>query len=274
MRTASILIRTRNEARSLGATLDAVFSQSVPPHEVFVIDSGSRDRTLAIAARYPVKIIQMSPNGWSYPRALNVGARQATGEFIGCLSAHCPPARENWLANLLRHFDDPSIAAAWGPNHYRGSALPEPRPPIRQDPGSYNFANRKWGMANCNSVLRRSLWQEIPFDESLPATEDKAWGREVMKRGYSLIYDPAAGVWHERHSTVNSFRRSRAIRAGYEAMFPGRREPVWTETRDLSRLIFHKLVLHARGLSMTDLRHEVVMLPSALASLLGRIIHR
>jgi hypothetical protein len=57
-------------------------------------------------------------------------------------------------------------------------------------------------------------------------------------------------------------------------MFPGRREPVWTETRDLSRLIFHKLVLHARGLSMTDLRHEVVMFPSALASLLGRIIHR
>jgi rhamnosyltransferase len=274
VRTASILIRTKNEARSLGTTLDAVFSQSLSPHEVFVIDSGSRDQTLAIAARYPVKIIEMSPTGWSYPRALNVGAREATGEFIGCLSAHCPPARGDWLANLLRHFDDSSIAAVWGPNHYRGSALPEPGPPVRQVPGSYSFANRKWGMANCNSILRRSLWQEIPFDESLPATEDKAWGREVMQRGYSLIYDPAAGVWHERHSAANSFRRSRAIRAGYEAMFPGHREPVWTETRDLTRLIFHKLVLHVRGLSMTDLRYEVLMLPSALASLLGRIIHR
>jgi rhamnosyltransferase len=274
MRSASILIRTKNEARSLGATLEAVFSQSVPPHEVLVIDSGSRDRTLEIAARYPVKIIKLSPKGWSYPRALNIGAREATGEFIVCLSAHCPPARTDWLATLLRHFDDPKVAAAWGPNHYRGSALPPPEPPIRQDPGSYSFANRKWGMANCNSVLRRSLWKEIPFDESLPATEDKAWGRDVMNRGYSLVYDPAAGVWHERHSAANSFRRSRAIRAGYEAMFPGQGEPILSEARELGQLVLQKLILHVRGQSVSDLRHEVRMLPSALASLLGRIIHR
>jgi rhamnosyltransferase len=274
MRTASILIRTKNEARSLGATLDAVFAQSVPPHEVFVIDSGSRDRTLEIAARYPVKIIKLSPEGWSYPRALNIGAQEATGEFIVCLSAHCPPARNDWLANLLRHFDDPKVAAAWGPNHYRGSALPLAEPPSRQDPGSYSFETRRWGMANCNSVLRRSLWEEIPFDESLPATEDKAWGRDVMNRGYSLVYDPAAGVWHERHSATNSFRRSRAIRAGYEAMFPGQREPTLSEAVELSRLILRRLVLHVRGGSTSELRYEVRMLPSALASLLGRIIHR
>ena len=274
MKRASILIRTKNEARSLRATLDAVFTQTVPPHEVFIIDSGSRDATLEIAARYPVTIIRLSPKGWSYPRALNIGARESTGDFIVCLSAHCPPARTDWLANLLRHFEDPRVAAAWGPNHYRGSILPESEAPIRQEPGSYTFENRKWGMANCNSVLRRSLWEVIPFDETLPATEDKAWGREVMERGYSLVYEPAAGVWHERHSAFNSFRRSRAIRAGYEAMFPGRREPVLSEAKDLGRLIFRKLVMHMRGEGMTDLRHEVRMLPSALAALLGRIIHR
>jgi rhamnosyltransferase len=274
MRTTSILIRTRNEARSLGATLDAVFSQTVPPHEVFVIDSGSRDRTLQVAANYPVEIIELPQQGWSYPRALNIGARAATGEFIVCLSAHCPPARSDWLANLLRHFDDPTVAAAWGPNHYRGSTLPDPQPPTRQYPGSYNYENRKWGMANCNSVLRRSLWEKIPFDESLPATEDKAWGREVMNRGYSLVFDPAAGVWHERHSPLGSFRRSRAIRAGYQAMFPGNREPAWSEAKELVKLIVQKLISHASGRGKTNLRYEIMMLPSAVASLLGRIINR
>ena len=274
MRTASILIRTKNEARSLGSTLDAVFSQSVPPHEVFVIDSGSRDRTLEIAARYPVRIIKLSPKGWSYPRALNIGAREATGEFIVCLSAHCPPARSDWLANLLRHFDDPKIAAVWGPNHYRGSALPEPEAPIRQEPGAYGYANRKWGMANANSALRRSLWYAFPFDESMPATEDKAWGREAMDRGYSLVYDPAAGVWHERHSAIRSFRRSRAVRAGYEIMFPGRKESIWVEVRDLGRLILRKLVFHARTHKASNLLHDARRLPSALAALLGKVMRR
>jgi len=274
MTTTTILIRTKDEARSLGATLDAVFAQTVEPHEVFIIDSGSRDATLEIAARYPVKIIRLSPKGWSYPRALNIGAHEATGEFIVCLSAHCPPARTDWLANLLRHFEDPKVAGAWGPNHYRGSGLPEPEPAVRQEPGSYTYETRKWGMANCNSMLRRSLWEVIPFDETLPATEDKAWGREVMSRGYSLVYDPAAGVWHEQHSAINSFRRSRAIRDGYEGMFPGRREPVLSEAMGLGRVIYRKLVLHARGKGSAELWHEARMLPSAIAALLGRIIQR
>jgi rhamnosyltransferase len=274
VRTASILIRTKNEARSLGSTLDAVFSQSLPPHEVFVIDSGSRDRTLEIAARYPVRIIRLSPKGWSYPRALNIGAREATGEFIVCLSAHCPPARRDWLARLLRHFDDPNVAAVWGPNHYRGSALSEPGPPIRQEPGTYGYENRKWGMANANSCLRRSLWHAFPFDESMPATEDKAWGKEAMDRGYSLVYDPAAGVWHERHSVIRSFRRSSAVRAGYEVMFPDRRESTWVEVRDLVRLMLRKLILHARARNTGGLLRAARMLPSALAALLGRVMRR
>jgi rhamnosyltransferase len=271
MRTASILIRTKNEVKSLGRTLDRVFSQSIPPHEVFIIDSASRDRTLEIAARYPATIIELPPKGWSYPRALNIGAHKATGEILVCLSAHCPPARRDWLANLLRHFDDPKVAAVWGPNHYRGSPLQEPALPVRQEPGSYTYETRKWGMANCNSALRSSLWAAFPFDESMPATEDKAWGREAMARGYSLVYDPAAGVWHERHSLRGAFRRSRAIRTGYEAMYPGHREPVWAEVGELGRTIVRKFVHHLRAPSMKGLFHDVRKLPSAIAALFGRI---
>ena len=91
MKRASVLIRTKNEERGIGATLDAVFSQGLPPHEVLIIDSGSRDQTLEIASRYPVKILTMSPKGWSYSRALNVAAREATGDFVVSLSAHSPP---------------------------------------------------------------------------------------------------------------------------------------------------------------------------------------
>ncbi|MGI8520705.1 MAG: glycosyltransferase, partial [Actinomycetota bacterium] len=69
MKTASILIRAKNEERDLGATLDRVFDQDLQPHEVFVIDSGSTDATLKVAARYPVRIIEIAPRDWSYSRA-------------------------------------------------------------------------------------------------------------------------------------------------------------------------------------------------------------
>jgi len=33
-------------------------------------------------------------------------------------------------------------------------------------------------------LFRRSLWETIPFDESLPTMEDSAWALEQLKRGH------------------------------------------------------------------------------------------
>ena len=59
-----------------------------------------------------------------YARALNFGAAVATGEILVCLSAHCPPVGRHWLANLIRHFGDPTVAAVWGPGIRPGRPLP------------------------------------------------------------------------------------------------------------------------------------------------------
>ena len=273
MKRASVLIRTKNEARGIGATLDAVFSQTLPPHEVLIIDSGSRDQTLEIARPYPVKILTMSPKGWSYSRALNVGAREATGDFLVCLSAHSPPAGDEWLANLLRHFEDPSVAAVWGPRSPKDPTERTGRL-VRQEPGSYTFETRHWGLSNHNSAFRRCLWQEFPFDEALPATEDKAWAAEAMSRGYSIIYDPAAAVLHRRRGVLDEFRRSRAIQAGYKALFPELRLSVWAELTSLNRRTRNRLLSHARTRDMVQLLVDARRLPSTLAGLLGRLLSR
>jgi rhamnosyltransferase len=273
LKRASILIRTKNEARGIGATLEAVFSQSLRPHEVFVIDSGSRDRTLEIASRYPVKILKMSRKGWSYSRALNFGAREATGEFLVCLSAHSPPVGQEWLVNLLRHFDDPSVAAVWGPRspkdptHRTGRLL-------RHEAGSYTFETRNWGLSNHNSAFRRSLWLEFPFDEALPATEDKAWGAEAMARGYSVIYDPAAAVLYRRRPILHEFRRSRAIQAGYKILFPELRFSFRAEMGSLQRRTLSKLAVHARRRDLVQFVLDARRVPSMVAGLLGRLFSR
>ncbi|CAN5258015.1 hypothetical protein BH20ACT22_BH20ACT22_16280 [soil metagenome] len=272
MTTASILIRTKNEARSLGATLKQVSSQTLPPYEIFIIDSGSHDETLEIAARFPVQIIDIPQREWSYSRALNLGAAQAKGEIIVCLSAHCLPTDNHWLERLLRHFDDPSVAAAWGPSCRPDRPLPPPQPPTRQQPGDYTLETRTFGLENSNSALRRALWLEFPFDESLPATEDKAWAMEAMKRGYSLIFDPSAAVWHEAHSTSNSFRRNRAVLVGFRMLFPGLDKPTHQMIANLGLRVLKKIGFHAILRDPKRLLTDLSRAPSIVAGVLGKVL--
>jgi hypothetical protein len=86
--------------------------------------------------------------------------------------------------------------------------------------GDYTLVTRRWGLSNANSAVRRSLWERIPFDESMPATEDKAWAAAAMELDYVIIHDPAAAVWHARHPFLPAFRRNKAVWAGYTRMFP------------------------------------------------------
>lgn len=204
----------------MGATLEAVFRQSIPPHEVIVIDSGSTDETVAVAGRYPVKVLEISRGEWSYPRALNTAASHATGEILVCLSAHSTPWDVNWLGSLLAHFDDEKVAAVWGQELNQSRTRPTYGPSVRQTKGLYTASNRAWGLSNANSALRRLRWLEHPFDERLPAAEDKAWGKEMLKRGWTIVHEPAAITIHARHSPRRAYRRNRAVMQGFRMIFP------------------------------------------------------
>ncbi len=273
MRTASILIRTKNEEKGLGPTLEGVFAQSVDPHEVLVLDSGSTDRTLEVAARYPVKILHLDPAEWGYSHALNVLAEHASGEILVCLSAHCVPLDGEWLAKLLRHFDDPSVAAAWGPGRPPGKPFPPPGPPVRQEPGSYTLATRGFGLSNGNSALRRALWQQFPFDVDVPAAEDKAWGREAMRRGYSVVFDPTAAVWHAPHTARNQYRRNRAVNAGFKVMFPELEQSRADVLRRTLQRAAGVAALHGRQRDLRKLVLDVRRIPTIVTGFVADLVH-
>ena len=49
---------------------------------------------------------------------------------------------------------------------------------------------------NANSIIRRKLWEEFPFDSSITNIEDRIWAQEMLNRGYKLLYEPDASVYH------------------------------------------------------------------------------
>ena len=272
MISTSIVIRTKNEARYLASTIEGILDQTQSPDEIFVVDSGSVDATIEIAQRYPVRILTLEPQRWNYSRAINIAAAVATGEALVCLSAHCRPIDQHWLASLTRHLADPIVAGVWGPGYRPGRELPRPGPPERQL--TYRAENRSWGLSNSNSAIRRSLWEESPFDEALPATEDKAWGMAMLAAGFEIVYDPAAAVWHAAHDPVKAFRRNRAVQSGYQLIFPELQSTAMGQAAVVARRAGQLTKQRLTNRDFSGLARDLRRLAAVLASLAGGLAAR
>ncbi len=219
MTTASVIIRTMNDHRSLKRTLERVFEQRVAPLEVLVVDAGSTDRTLAIADVSDALVLTLSPEDWSGARALNRAAHVARGEVLVMLSPHCHPLHNGWFGRLLGHFDDPTVAAAWGPAVGPGKAAAMSDPPTWQLPGSYTRDTWAHGLSMDNGAIRASLWECQPFDEMYPALEDKQWARVMMARGFRTVHDPGAAVRYDRRGMRAAHEREQLAAESVGRMF-------------------------------------------------------
>lgn len=81
----SIIIPTLNEAAALGRTLRCLSVIDPPAWEILVIDGGSRDETVAIAATTSATVIHSEQTGRSIQ--MNQGAEAATGNMLCFLHA-------------------------------------------------------------------------------------------------------------------------------------------------------------------------------------------
>jgi len=212
MPVVSLVIRCRNEEQHIGRLLAGVMAQTIQDREIIVVDSGSTDATLSIASRYPVEIVHIRPEDFSFGRALNMGCAEATGEFIVLASAHTYPVHRDWLERLLAPFADPKVGLVYG--RQRGAEATRfsehqvlahwfPEKSVARQ--SHPFCN------NANAAVRRSLWLEEPYNETLTGLEDIDWARRVLAKGYWVSYAADAvsiHVHHERpRQTFNRYRR-------------------------------------------------------------------
>ena len=229
----SVIIRSKNEERLLGRTLESLERQSFQDFEVVLVDSGSTDTTLDIAKKFTrVRIVEIPERFFTYGYALNVGVRCAVGQIFVNLSAHCVPINSHYLEYILEHLSDHSVAGVYG----RQLPLPEHchHPRVVLTLADYD---KCWGselkvqtdnyfFSNANAAIRRSLWEDLKFDETLPYCEDWAWAKEVQRIGYKIIYDPRAAVYHS-HISSNSevYKIAMQLAAGKRLVDPERYVP-------------------------------------------------
>jgi len=80
-KSLSILMAIQNGARFLPRTLDALFSQISPEHEVIAVDDGSSDDSARILSQYSLDLHRFpSPRGLAHAR--NLALQKASGRYV------------------------------------------------------------------------------------------------------------------------------------------------------------------------------------------------
>jgi len=236
---ASIVIRCYNEAEHLPKLFSELKRQTFRDFEVVVVDSGSDDGTLAIVENEDVILRHIEKERFSFGRSLNIGCAAASGEFLVFISAHCYPEEPEWLENILAGFDDPKVAAVYGRQRgVRESHFSERRIFRRWFPDESVSRQEHPFSNNANCAVRRSLWEEFPYDEELTGLEDVAWAQQVMRNGWWVSYRADAGVIHVHNETPSQIRnRYQREAITFQKVFPNEHFNIWDFVRLTTRNI-------------------------------------
>jgi len=100
----SAVIPSYNAARWLAASLESIFSQTLPPDEVVVVDDGSTDDTSAVLRAYGDRVLVVRGTHGGLAAARNLGLSVARGDWIGFHDAD-DVALPDRFASLQSHLD-------------------------------------------------------------------------------------------------------------------------------------------------------------------------
>jgi len=168
----SVIIPCYNTARYLAESLTSACRQSMPPHEVIVVDDGSTDESGAVAESFggPVRCVRLPHQGIGATR--NEGLAQATGDVVAFLDADDTWTRESISVRAAELERDPALDCAGGlTEQFISPELPED---VRQRlvcPPDAISARVAGAM-----LIRRSVFDRVgPFNPSLQLGETIDW---------------------------------------------------------------------------------------------------
>src|SRR5262249_28595157 len=177
----SVVIRTRNSAESLQNLFEALAAQRCSFNwELVVVDNDSEDETRSLCTQYNARVISISRAEFTAGRALNLGITHARGELVLLCSPHSIPVGSGFLENAVVPFPTPKRGWVGSfPATNKEQMVRWYRPQDIQYNSTSEQESAESGInwlslypsATC-CVIRRSLWEKIPYDEYLESIED------------------------------------------------------------------------------------------------------
>jgi glycosyltransferase involved in cell wall biosynthesis len=203
----SVVVLTFNSDRTVGACLDSLSAQRLPPTEVIVVDDGSTDTTLvavatfAATARVPVRVLHNGSHNIS--RGRNIGMAAARSRLVAFLDSDAW-AEPGWTEGLVEAFRAEPGAAVVGGGVIAAYASDFAAAVAANDATVRDLATSgSLLVSGCNLVVDTALIDGETFDERWVHAEDIEFVHRVSHRcGWAVA--PRAVVRHE--SRINPRR--------------------------------------------------------------------
>lgn len=203
--TLSVIIKALNEEKRIEACLRSVLPACAQLHgEVILADSLSTDRTVEIAARFNVKIVQLnSVDDRGCGAALQLGYQFARGEYIYVLDADMT-LEPGFLRAAMGYLDAHSDVAAVGG---RLVDLQLNNSADRQRSARYAVLRQEQAVTSLGGggLYRRSAIDSVGYlaHRWLPACEEAELGARLRCAGWRLIRLPQTALTHCGHDETS-----------------------------------------------------------------------
>lgn len=202
----SVILKTLNEEARVGAAIESVLTALEGiGGEIIVADGGSRDRTLAIAARYPVRVVQLEP---AIRPSCGIGPQlgfQYSREPFICLMDGDMLLDPDFLPEALAYLDsNPRVAGVTGHvEEMNDTSLEYIRRGRRVSPERRTGAIDRM---NGGGLYRRNAVEQAGYlsDRNLHGYEEFDLGLRLRARGWSLHRLDRRFVRHFGHA-INAY---------------------------------------------------------------------
>lgn len=248
----SVVIPAFNRAPYIEDALRSVFDQDYPSIELIVVDDGSSDGTYEILKKHhghgAIKLLTHPNRGnRGQSAALNLGLREACGEFVAILDSDdmFAPGKLEDQASFLKA--NPEVGMVYGQGHAvdaGGNFLFEVPANGHEEAGDPNHLLLDCYMAlPGGALIRKSVLDEVGFfEESFRAGQDHDMALRIME-ATKTAYLPELAFFYRKHGdSISAKGLERRWKAGMEILERARKRYPYKR----STLRKRKAVLHFR----------------------------
>lgn len=169
-----------NAANCIAPTLESILAQTYPPHEIIVVDDGSKDNTCDIVRSFGDRVTLISQENAGPAAARNTGIRAATSDWVALVDSD-----DTWLPEKLEK-QAPLCKDGVGlvRSHITNPVMPQL---FREVTFEELWITNQVGTSTV--VLSKKVWEELDGfqeDRAFIGAEDYNYWLRVAHAGYKI----------------------------------------------------------------------------------------
>lgn len=215
----SVIIPIYNGAVRIERVL-SILKKSSFVSEVIIIDSGSTDDSVKIAAAYGAVVIETEKNSFNHGGSRTLAGKKACGDILVYMAQDAVPVNEHSIAKLVRPLlEDKEVGAVYGRQLPHNDATPfathlryfnyPSTSVVKSLKDKVTLRIKTPFMSNSFAAYKKSALEEIGwFKEKIIMAEDVFVGAKLLMARHKIAYAADALVYHSHNYTVfEEFKR-------------------------------------------------------------------